>query len=315
MLEKGLEVTLEIEYPAENAAYMLLKFKNTGSENTYQIQKAKTLDVDYKTGTAPLYHGLSGDYCGAVSYLPREFAVTEDYHEEPTGGRSSDRTGFPYFDLTWEQNAVVFGIGWTGQPVIAKWPSDVRNSMTLDQARKDQKNMKEVIVAGMDGTVTYVSEVKTGQRSKEGELFITISDMTTTAFTVEGADAELFPVGEKMTITKGSTEYAAVSVEAAVLGMESLGEDEKPVAYLMLERPDPTLKSGDIGSIKLVQESSMNTLYVNKNAVKTADGKQFVYVLNEAGHKVMQDVTVGLTSGSDIEITSGLEEGDRVVVE
>ena len=119
-LEKGLEVTLEVEYPAEEAAHLLLKFKNTGNENTYQIQKAKTLDVEYKTGAAPVYHGLSGDYCGAVSFLPREFAVTEDYHEEPTGGRSSDRTGFPYFDLTWEQKAVVFGIGWTGQ-----WSKDV----------------------------------------------------------------------------------------------------------------------------------------------------------------------------------------------
>ena len=49
-----------------------------------------------------------------------------------------------------------YGIGWPGQPVIAKWPSDIRNSMQLEQHRKDQKNMKEVIVAGMDGKIYFL---------------------------------------------------------------------------------------------------------------------------------------------------------------
>ena len=49
-----------------------------------------------------------------------------------------------------------YGVGWTGQPVIAKWPSDIRKSMDLSQERKDQKNMKEVIVAGLDGTIYFL---------------------------------------------------------------------------------------------------------------------------------------------------------------
>ncbi len=59
-----------------------------------------------------------------------------------------------------------YGIGWTGQPVIAKWPSDVRKSMTIDQARKDQKNMKEVIVAGMDGKI-YFLDLLDGSATRE----------------------------------------------------------------------------------------------------------------------------------------------------
>jgi len=59
-----------------------------------------------------------------------------------------------------------YGIGWTGQPVIAKWPSDVRKSMDLDQSRKDQKNMKEVIVAGMDGQI-YFLDLLDGSATRE----------------------------------------------------------------------------------------------------------------------------------------------------
>ena len=49
-----------------------------------------------------------------------------------------------------------YGIGWTGQPVIVKWAADIRRSMELDQIRKDQKNLKEVIVAGMDGKIYFL---------------------------------------------------------------------------------------------------------------------------------------------------------------
>jgi len=182
-------------------------------------------------------------------------------------------------------------------------------NLYLEELKQDLKDRQ--IVAGIDGTVTYVSKIKEGQRSEAGSLFITVSDMTTTAFTVAGDDAAYFPVGTETTIVKGGTEYGAVSVEAAVLGME---EREEPVAYLMLEQPDPLLKSGDRGSITVVLDSRMDTLYVRKDAVQTADDRRFVYVLDETGLKTEQDVTVGLVSGKYIEIVRGLAEGDSVVL-
>lgn len=59
-----------------------------------------------------------------------------------------------------------YGIGWTGQPVIVKWAADVRKSMELDDARKTQKNLKEVIVAGMDGTI-YFLDLNDGTATRE----------------------------------------------------------------------------------------------------------------------------------------------------
>lgn len=183
-------------------------------------------------------------------------------------------------------------------------------NLYLEELKQDLKARQ--IVAGIDGTVTYISKVKEGQLSEAGSLFITVSDMTTTAFTVEGNDAAYFPVGTETTIEIGGTEHTAVSVEASVLGME---EQEKATAYLMLEQPDPLLESGDRGRITVVLDSRINVLYVTKKAIQTANDRQFVYVLNEDGLKVMQDVTVGLVSGKNIEIVSGLSEGDSVVLE
>ncbi len=59
-----------------------------------------------------------------------------------------------------------YGIGWTGQPVISRWASDVRKSMELEQARRDQKNLTEVIVAGLDGKI-YFLDLKDGSATRE----------------------------------------------------------------------------------------------------------------------------------------------------
>ena len=103
----GLEVILEHSKTADNADYLKIHLKNTGDADTARIQNVKTLALDVTTAEVPLYHSLDGDDCGAVSFMPRNFEVTCDYHEEPCGGRSSDLTGFPYFDLTWGTDSAV----------------------------------------------------------------------------------------------------------------------------------------------------------------------------------------------------------------
>ncbi len=119
-LEGGLVATLEHKNVSPRAQFALLRLKNCGSENSPRVTNAKTLDLTLSTGKNLCYHTLQGDDCGATSFLPLDFELTKAYTEQPTGGRSSDRTGFPYFDLDWEGGAVAFGIGWTGQ-----WKKDI----------------------------------------------------------------------------------------------------------------------------------------------------------------------------------------------
>ncbi|MDD6051899.1 MAG: PQQ-binding-like beta-propeller repeat protein [Clostridiales bacterium] len=63
-----------------------------------------------------------------------------------------------------------YGIGWTGQPVIVKWATDIRKSMALEDERKEQKNLKEVIVAGMDGKI-YFLDLLDGTATREAINF------------------------------------------------------------------------------------------------------------------------------------------------
>lgn len=116
----GLQANLEFRTIGENAEFAVLRLKNTGAANTGRITAVKTLDQEFLSTQAPAYHSLQGDSKGAESFLPIDFTAEKHYHEEPLGGRSSNTTGFPYFDLSYDGKTDVFAIGWTGQ-----WSKDI----------------------------------------------------------------------------------------------------------------------------------------------------------------------------------------------
>jgi alpha-galactosidase len=73
-------------------------------------------------GASTALRTLRGDSCGEQSFLPLDFKLApgDSNHAEPMGGRSSNTTGFPFFDISYENKAYVFGIGWSGQ-----WSRDI----------------------------------------------------------------------------------------------------------------------------------------------------------------------------------------------
>lgn len=114
----GLKVVLEYGEPAEQAFTLRMRLENTGAQNTGRITLPRTLDAELATGGAPaLWHSLKGDSCGAESFFPldKKLSAGTALHAEPLGGRSSNTTGFPYFDLCCGGVSLVCAIGWTGQ--------------------------------------------------------------------------------------------------------------------------------------------------------------------------------------------------------
>lgn len=178
-----------------------------------------------------------------------------------------------------------------------------------------QEDLRErQIYADINGTVIYLQQVKEGDRSEKGKNFVVLADFDTVVFTVKGEDTQYFPVGTEVTVLCGKKELPVLSVEASKLGLSQKEEDEA-VAYLQLLQPDPTLENGASGSIELTLDRQEDVLYVDKKAIKSADGAKYVYILDERGLRVLQEVTTGLENGTYVEIVSGLAEGDSVILD
>lgn len=182
----------------------------------------------------------------------------------------------------------------------------------LSQLRLEKSRRQ--IYASIDGTVTFVRQVEEGQRSVKDERFITVSDMETSVFVVKGEDCQYFKAGGHVDVVYKKTAYPAQVVDAASLGLTEQ-EDGEARCYLQLLHPNPELESGNAGAVNVILDERKDVLYTLAEAVKTANGQKIVYYLDENGIKAMKNVETGLKAGEWIEIVSGLEEGDSIVLD
>ena len=53
-------------------------------------------------------------------------------------------------------NQTYYGYGWTGQAVIARWSTEVRAHSNITESKIEQKALKEVIIAGLDGNIRFL---------------------------------------------------------------------------------------------------------------------------------------------------------------
>lgn len=73
---------------------------------------------------------------------------------------STNTSSITYNGATWS------GSGWTGQPLMMKWPKEVKKSMNMYDWAKEKDDLVEVIYACMDGYV-YFLDLETGKATRD----------------------------------------------------------------------------------------------------------------------------------------------------
>ncbi|MFT3704500.1 MAG: alpha-galactosidase [Agriterribacter sp.] len=119
----------------------VLHFTNENSKNSAQITHIKAVDLglEYSNATAcNLYRSEGSDHDINDFRLHKEtMQPGSNHHMEPEGGRSSDKTAFPFFNVDAEgQGGVIAAIGWTGT-----WFADIlptgKQSFTIQTGMKN----------------------------------------------------------------------------------------------------------------------------------------------------------------------------------
>jgi HlyD family secretion protein len=81
-----------------------------------------------------------------------------------------------------------------------------------------------------------------------------------------------------------------------------------------LENPDRALRPGMFGRVRIVTKEVDATVSVPKEAVRESEGRKTVTVVGEDLKAQVREVRTGATDGALVEILSGVEPGERVVV-
>lgn len=147
------------------------------------------------------------------------------------------------------------------------------------------------------------------------QVVIVGTDSWQVSVSVGESDVALVDVGDQVELTVddvADTVYGTVG-EVGLVPSSSSGVATYPVTVDVTGSPEG-LHDGVSADVSIIYERRTDVLTVPAAAVTTVDGRSVVTQEGADGEQVTTEVTVGETSGSLVEITDGLAEGDEVLV-
>jgi multidrug efflux pump subunit AcrA (membrane-fusion protein) len=181
----------------------------------------------------------------------------------------------------------------------------------LTSAKKLYKSMP--IVSPVNGTV-LLKNIETGSNVSVKQPLIEIADMT--KLIIRSAVSEEYvskiKLGQEVTInlhSSGKIMKGKISVITPGIRLES-----RTASIEVLIPFDQSIKPGMSASLEIVISSKSNVLAIPQDAmIVKPNGEKFVFIV-EDGIAKAKKITTGIESNTEIEVTSGLKEGDKVVV-
>lgn len=164
------------------------------------------------------------------------------------------------------------------------------------------------------GTVINTTSNSSGNASATKIANVLTNAEPTISISLTEIDIPKVKIGDKATVTFDSfpdKTFTGSVVSIDVVGGTTSGVTTYPV-LIKLDTQVDGLFSNMAANASIITETKDNVVLVPISAVKTTDGQKTVQVMNN-GQIENKTVETGLTSDTQIEIVSGLNEGEEVV--
>ena len=164
------------------------------------------------------------------------------------------------------------------------------------------------------GSGSSGSSAAASSSSSTAQVLVISTDSWVVNTSVDDTQVGLLVTGDQAQIVPdGATAIAYGTIDSiALIASSSSGVATYPVVVSVTGNPSG-LHPGATGTVTLIYKQLSNVLEVPTTAVHTQNGKTFVYEMS-GGKQVEHDVTLGMTSGGESEVTAGLAAGEQVVV-
>lgn len=200
---------------------------------------------------------------------------------------------------------------------------------TLKEAEEERDKIQEQLEAfesfvGEDGClyadgsgiVTQVA-YEAGDRLRNVGTMVSYATATDMTISVDVAQEDVVDllVGDKVDITFSA--YADTSYTGSIKSIHTTATStsSNTVSYsvvIAVEGDTSLLYGGMTADIIFVTEQKEDVLFISKKAIVEENGKTYVYYKTRFGGMELKEVEVGIDNGVDIEILSGLSEGETI---
>lgn len=201
----------------------------------------------------------------------------------------------------------------------------MQNDLDKLYAEKDAAKLYSTV----SGTVSYVLTCSPGDWVNPGVTVVTVIDVTDLYIKIDpSSEIPQFLIGRPISIRYEGEYYDGTvvrntsgrqwdeSANGALVdenGEDVLTDASDSIVVKFNDLIPSSTAVGNIADTILVLDKRENVIVISANLVKTVNGVKCVYVFKD-NQKVQVNVSLGLQSGSLVEITSGLEEGDEVII-
>lgn len=164
----------------------------------------------------------------------------------------------------------------------------------------------------VDGIVTFAQTFREGMVSTANSRLVSIADPDARAFVVNTQNAVPFMgVGARFFAFIDGEEHLVEVVSGDERGFGGRPEWVN-VAFLEFVDP-PAVVLGNSAVINIVHDEARDVVFLPQNAVRAFGDRTYVYVV-ENGLRQVRDVALGVHGNGMVEIVSGLEEGEEVIL-
>ncbi len=188
--------------------------------------------------------------------------------------------------------------------------------VSLEQAQSSLR--KAQLIAPIDGIVADVN-MQVGQQTAAVTSPVILVDISQLLVNVTVAESDIpnVKVGQTVQVTLDALPnqtYPGHVIEVALAGTTTQGVVNYPVT-IVLDQPGTEIpvRAGMSANVAIVTQERDNVLLIPNRAIRTSGRNRVVTVLAN-GKETTVNVTVGLSNDTESEVTSGLNEGDVVVV-
>ncbi len=191
--------------------------------------------------------------------------------------------------------------------------SQQASHLTLEQSADNLSRAKAGVTADFDGIVTEI-QASAGTMAAEGTPLITLAsarDMCVEA-SVSKYNLASIKTGQTATIVFQDKEYTGSVQTISKIAQSGESGSAMVIVKVHIDKPDDSLILGLDAKVNIDLGTAEDVLVVPVSAVNSDTEGDFVYTV-EDGIVVKKYVTTGLSSKEDIEIKSGIEQGEQVI--
>lgn len=177
-----------------------------------------------------------------------------------------------------------------------------------------KKNISDCAVTSPMAGVIAARGVERGGFASQAAPAYTVMDLSTIKVEVGVSEQVLntIHVGDQVSVQMTATSEAPLMGKVSTIS-PAAGQTGTYTVKVELNNQDGKIKAGMMAEVNFTMESAKDAIILPRNAVIEKEGETYVYIV-ENGKAKKVAVVLGIEADDTIEITSGLQDGNDVVI-